>query len=74
MKKHITRSLLIIGYILIGLFILYSIYDCFMYLISYQYLSSPLWLYVLVRIVTLLIPALFLLKTAKLFTHLKQFN
>ena len=60
-KVYIPKVLFIIGFILIGCFTIGSGYDCYMYfkpIEGWRYLSSPLWLYIAIRALTFLLPAI----------------
>jgi len=55
----ISKTLYIIGFILLGCFVIGSGYDCYMYYLGeYQYYSSPLSLYIALRALTFLLPAI----------------
>ncbi|MDF2925134.1 MAG: hypothetical protein K0R57_4048 [Paenibacillaceae bacterium] len=57
-KAKFSKALYVIGFVLLGFFILGAAYDCYMYYQgSYRYYSSPLYLYILVRVFTFLLPA-----------------
>jgi len=58
-KVYIYKALFVIGFVLLGCFIVGSGYDCYMYYIGgYQYYSSPLYLYIALRALTFLLPAI----------------
>ena len=62
MKKiYFYKVLFVIGFVLLGCFILGSGYDFYMYykpIGGYQYYSSPLYLYIVLRALTLLLPVI----------------
>ncbi len=58
-KIFSSRTLYMIGLILLGCFIISSAYDCYKYYFGeYQYYSSPLYLYIALRALTFLLPAI----------------
>ena len=59
--KYISKVLLVIGLILSGCFVISAGYDCYMYfkpIGGWQYYSSPLYLYIVIRALEFLLPAI----------------
>ena len=59
-RVYISKVLFVIGFVLLGCFIWSSGYACYMYykpIGGWQYLSSPLYLYIAIRALTFLLPA-----------------
>ncbi len=58
-KVYIYKVLFIIGFVLLGCFILSSVYDSYHYIFgSWKYGSAPLDLYIAIRALEFLLPAI----------------